>query len=423
MKGFGVGIVAPFVAVLMFSGDALCMDRATQEVREEVRTMKDQVNTMQNRIDKLEQELEEKDQEISQIKEEETKAKGSLLDKVRDRLSLSGDVRLRYEYTDNQDELDGRHREVLRGRFNAAYRVTDALTAGMRLATGSADDPNTEDVTAGSFVNDFDVNLTRLYLNLKHRDLFLTGGKFENPFVATELVWDGDVNPLGAAGSYTFSQLKPVTPRLTLIYSVVDEQSAGPDSDMLGGQASVKIATPAPWSVTLAGAYYDYHISSLTNADSGDIGSNNLNATRTDYLSDFDLFDAVALVEYRGFGERYPVQLVGDYVKNHGAAVDEDQGYSLDLFVGRVARRGDYRFRYGYSVAETDAVLAAFSHDNTTFPTNYRQHTLSADYVIRDNTFLNLTWYLYRRDELGTTPETDSDDYASRLRVNVVLAF
>ena len=423
MKGFGTCIVAPFVAVLVFSGDALCMDRATQEIREEVRTMKDQVNTMQNRIDELGQELEEKDQEIAQIKEEETKAKGGLLNKIKDRLSLSGDVRLRYEYTDNQDELEERHREVLRGRFNAAFRVTDALTAGMRLATGSADDPNTEDVTLGNFDDDFDVNLTRLYLNLKHRDLFLTGGKFENPFVATELVWDGDVNPQGVAGSYTFSKLKYVTPRLTPIYFIVDEQSAGPDSDMLGGQVSAKIATPAPWSVTLAGAYYDYHISSLSHAGAGDFGSNNLNATGTGYLSDFDLLDAVAVVDYRGFGERYALRLVGDYVKNYGAVVDEDQGYSVDLFVGQASKRGDYRFRYGYSVAETDAVLAAFSHDNTTFPTNYRQHTLSADYVIRDNTFLNLTWYLYRRDELGTTPETDSDDYVSRLRVNVLLAF
>lgn len=424
MKKLSGAGIALFLSVFVFSGIALCESMSTEEIQKEQKAMKELMETMQNRINQLEGELNKKGQEIAEIKKAPTKAEGGVLAEIEDRLSFSGDFRLRYENTSNQDDVTSRNREVLRFRGDLTYRVNNVLTAGVRLATGSADDPNTTDVTASNFVDDFDVNLTRLYLSLKQGPYFLTAGKFANPFLRTDILWDGDVNPMGVAGSYTFSQCKHVTPKLTGIYFIIDEQSSSDlDSSMFGGQASVKIANLEDWSFTFAGAYYDYHIATLVNADAGDIGSNTLNLAGTKYLSDFDIFDAIAIVEYRGLGKRLPMRLVGDYVKNYGAVGDEDQGYSVDLFVGKKSKKGDYRFRYGYSQVERDAVLAAFSHDNTTIQTNYKEHTISADYVVWKNVILNATWYLYRRDELGTTPTTDSDKYVSRLRLNAVVKF
>jgi hypothetical protein len=160
---------------------------------------------------------------------------------------------------------------------------------------------------------------------------------------------------------------------------------------------------------------------SLSNADAGDTRSNNITSDGAAYISDFDLFDAIATVEYRGFSERYPIRFVGDYVKNLGAAGSDDSGFMLDLFVGRASEKHDLRFRYGYSETETDAVLAAFSNDNTTIATNYKQHTVTIDYVAVENTTLNLTWYLHRKNQL-LSPD-DSNDYVSRLRLNVVVKF
>ena len=107
-------------------------------------------------------------------------------------------------------------------------------------------------------------------------------------------------------------------------------------------------------------------------------------------------------------------------MKNLGAEVDEDQGFMLDLFIGRASKKNDMRFRYGYSQTETDAVLAAFSNDNTTIATNYIQHTLTIDYVALKNTTFNLTWYLHRRNKLEPT---DSNEFISRLRLNAVVKF
>ena len=342
-------------------------------------------------------------------------------------LKFSGDFRLRYENTNNQQSgatiRDSRSREVVRFRASLSRKINGLFKFGARLATGSSDDPNTADVTLGNFVNDLEISLDRVYLEMRYQNLFLTGGKFANPFLRTDLVWDGDVNPQGAAASYTFSGSDKITSKIIGMYAIVDEHAASlvPDSEMWGGQIQFGLKPSSALSFTFAGAYYNYNIMSLSNADAGDTRSNFINADGTAYLSDFNLYDAIASVEYRGFSEQYPIRFIGDYVKNVGAAGSEDSGFMLDLFVGKASKKKDLRFRYGYSETKTDAVLAAFSNDNTTIATNYKQHTVTIDYVAVENTTLNLTWYLHRKNQLLSS--NDSDDMVSRVRLNAVVKF
>ena len=155
----------------------------------------------------------------------------------------------------------------------------------------------------------------------------------------------------------------------------------------------------------------------MSGADSGDIRGNRLTPDGTALLSDFNLLDVVAIIDYAGFGARYPVRFVGDYVKNFGNE-DHEQGVMLDLFVGPLSKKKDLRFRYGYSQCQRDCVLAAFSHDNTTFATNYMQHTATVDYLLLDDLVLNATWYVYRRLET-----TESNAWIHRLRLNVMVVF
>jgi hypothetical protein len=342
-------------------------------------------------------------------------------------LNFSGDFRVRHERTTRQepgarpDIRDPRNREVVRFRFGINRKVNGLFNFGARLATGSPDDPNTTDITLGDFVNDLTISLDRAYLEMSYKNLFLTGGKFANPFRTTELLWDGDVNLQGFGGSYTFSGAKKIIPKLTGVYYIIDEQTTNPDSYMLGGQLQFSINASSNLSLTLSGAYYDYTIKSLANAKSDDIQGNFLTADGKAYLSDFDFIDAIATIDYRGFGERYPLRFVGDFVKNRGA-VDEDEAYSGDLYIGKVAKKGDWRFQYGYGLAENDGILAAFSHDNTTLASNYEQHTLGIDHVVVDNTILNLTFYRYRRHHLKSANSIDNE-FFSRLRLNALVNF
>ena len=332
---------------------------------------------------------------------------------------FSGDFRVRYERTTAGNGALSLGREVVRFRLGVLYPLRDDLVVRARLATGDPGDPNSTDVTLSKFVDDLAVSLDAASVELNRPHWGVVGGKFFNPFLSTELVWDGDVNPHGAAGHVVVGDKKTVTSTLTGIYSIVDQQSGDSSSNMTGGQLSVSGATRSGWKITGAAAYYDYRIRSLATADAGDIRSNRLATGGKAYLSDFDLLDALVAIEYTGFGERYPLRVVGDYVHNSGAQ-DLNDGWEGDVYLGRSQRQGDLRYRYGYSMTESDAVLAAFSHDNTTLGTNYEIHTFAVDAVAVAGFLLNATWYLYRPHRVAAG---GPGEYQNRLRLNAMVTF
>jgi len=62
-----------------------------------------------------------------------------------------------------------------------------------------------------------------------------------------------------------------------------------------------------------------------------------------------------------------------------------------------------------------------FSHDNTNLATNYLQHTLAIDYVLRPNIMLNATYYRYQQKDI--TAGLDSVSWQNRLRLNFMAGF
>jgi putative porin len=331
-------------------------------------------------------------------------------------LRFGGDFRVRYEYTTRGNTAVNFDREVVRFRGGITYPLRPDLVVRARLATGDPDDPNSTDVTVGSFVNDVTVSLDVASVELVRRNWGLFGGKFTNPLVSTELVWDGDVNPQGMAARAMVGRKESVTGTVTGLYFILDQQAGNTGSDMAGGQLTVNAPVGPRWKLSGSVGYYDYRIRSLAAAGTGDIRSNRLAPGGAAYLSDFDLLDVLVTTDYSGFGERYPLRLVGDYVHNSGAT-DLNTGWGIDAYLGRSQRQGDVRFRYGYGMTETDAVLAAFSHDNTTLGTNYEIHTLSIDEVPIAGLFLNGTWYVYRPHEAA------GRQYQTRMRLNAMVTF
>lgn len=333
-------------------------------------------------------------------------------------LRWTGDFRVRYEYTTAGNGAPNVDKEVIRLRAGVSYALRDFLTVRARIATGSPGDPNSTDVTLGQFVDDlaFSLDIASVELNRPHWELF--GGKFTNPFLTTELLWDGDVNPQGLGGRVMLGKRDgSVTGTLTTLYFVVDQQAGDSGSDMAGGQLALRAQAGPEWRVTGAAGYYDYRIRSLVNADGGDIRGNRLTPTRTTYLSDFDLLDALVTVDYTGFGARFPLRLVGDYVHNLGA-VGLSTAWEADLYVGHTQRPGAIRWRYGFALAHTDAILAAFAHDNTTLGTNSETHTLAVDAVPIAGLLVNATWYIYRPHEVAAGVHRQ---YQNRLRLNATV--
>jgi hypothetical protein len=110
-------------------------------------------------------------------------------------------------------------------------------------------------------------------------------------------------------------------------------------------------------------------------------------------------------------------------VRNRGARTPGDTGYAGELAVGQVDSQGGWRFGYGYAVAEVDAVLAAFSHDDITIATNYRQHTLFLNYALQDNMVIEAILYRYRPYDPAFAGLDDPNDWLNRLRVHFMVTF
>lgn len=333
------------------------------------------------------------------------------------RLAVSGDLRLRTQgdYSDRaRDRLSGQ----LRGRLGATYAASDHLTIGARLVTGDPDDPNSTDVQLSNFDDDLQVSLDQAYMQLNLGELKIYGGKMPQPFTRTDLVWDGDVNPQGLGAVYRHALADGAAFRANGLFFIVDE-SAASDSTMLGAQFGYDTRALGNWKVDASAAYYDYTLGSTTGGDSGDFRSNPRNPDGT-YVSGFRLGDLIVGASWNGAGDRWPLRLVGDYVHNFDAATDTDTGYGADLIVGRTSKAHDWRVTYGYSVAETDAVLAAFSHDNIALGTNYRLHALTLDYVPFPKTMLSAYWYHYRPHDVAPSL---SSDWIDRVRIAFAVSF
>ncbi len=131
-------------------------------------------------------------------------------------LELYGDARMRYEIRTAQagapDTLDTPGDSTQRNRFRYRVRLglrgtlVDDWFFGLRLETST--NPRSTNVTFGDdsgvngpFSKDSDrISVGQAYLGYRGvRDLTLTAGRMQNPFVTTLMTWDADINPEGAA--------------------------------------------------------------------------------------------------------------------------------------------------------------------------------------------------------------------------------
>ena len=336
---------------------------------------------------------------------------------------LFGDLRLRYERNFDTRRAPDRNRAMLRARLGVRHSLSDRLTIAARLVTGDPGDPNSTDTTLSDFFDDLSVSLDQAYARLELDDFDLYAGKVPNSFTSTELVFDSDVNPQGVSGSWKHRVTDHSALHLRGAYFIVQEQASGPESTLRALQGALSLSGSSAWRHEFAFALYDYELAGLVGADSGDTRTNLLTPGGEQYRSDFNLFDFVVSSSFDAAGHRWPLRAVGNYVRNHGAASAGDTGYSLDFTLGRASNPGDLRIGSGYAVAETDAVLAAFSQDNTTLGSNYRQYSLGIDYVLMRGAVLNATWYYYRLNEVADAVAGATGTWMNRVRFNILLKF
>jgi len=336
-------------------------------------------------------------------------------------LTIAGDLRLRYEANWSHGSPN-RDRGVLRARLGARYQATPWLAVGARLVTGDSDDPQSADATLTGFADDLSVALDLAWAELRLGAVMLAGGKIVNPFVnRTEMLWDGDVNPQGVSARWAY-KAGAITLGANALWFLIDEAPAGPDSRMWGVQGTIEARVANDVVVSGAAAWHDYSLSALGGGDAGDFRSN-LRDPDGRYLSDFRLLNLNATATWAGLGAHWPVALAGDYVRNLGAATADNSGWWLESRLGRIGHKGDWRFTWSYAEVETDAVFAAFSHDNTLLATNYRQQVLSVDYSFSKPLMLTATYSRVKPLNPAHAGPFDPVQWINRLRLNMTLGW
>lgn len=100
-------------------------------------------------------------------------------------------------------QQDRRNLLRARARLGVFADISEQTKAGIRLASGSDESPVSTTQTLGGGLGKKEVWLDQMWLSYKPTEwLKLTGGRFENPFVSTDLLYSGDLNFDGIAAQF-----------------------------------------------------------------------------------------------------------------------------------------------------------------------------------------------------------------------------
>lgn len=329
-----------------------------------------------------------------------SKAAKDSLPKWLERISLYGDLTLRYEgwwYDDFKGKsTDQRTRWRFRSHFGVKSMVNEDLEVGIRMATAADDDPTSTVQTMDNWFGEKSWGIDRAYAKYTpsylDKIVTLTAGKFETPFVRTAINWDVDVQPEGAYVNFRFNKSGNVQPFLTMAGLVVKEQKSDNPGDayLYAPQAGVE-AKLGDWKLLGATSYYMWDgFEKVGNFSSTALRGNTTKANGE--LSNFGVWDLYGKATYKITAES-SVSVFGHWMKNlrediTGAAAGKDLAYLAGLSATYQKWMASWEYRY----IEANATPGYFG--DSEFQYNNREGWAARlSYSPFKYTTINLNWY------------------------------
>lgn len=363
-----------------------------------------------------------------------------------------------------QNVTEDRYRMRLRARAGMIAQVTEGLTAGVRVSTGSLNDPLSQNQTLGKYGEPFQVVFDRAYLNYRFNSngatLFdVTLGRMASPWVSHDLVWDPDLNFDGVSGTFRFdldrdSNSASDTFLTVGAFPLQEIERSGDDKWLYGAQAGINYEFDGGLQTQLvAGYYYFDKVSGTRNA----VDSTLLNYTAPAFLQkgntvfdilndanpdsylfavapEYQVLDVLASVSLPIAEHRLTV--TGQYIDNLGYnkndvlhqfgydSIDDVPDSELLTFKARTSgwlmglaagtqttgNKGTWRASLAYRFLDRDATLDAFTDSDF-----HLGGTAASGYVFRgDWWFMNRSWLTlryYSADEASHTVQTGSGQF------------
>ena len=352
-----------------------------------------------------------------------------------DRIEFYGDMRLRAQEdsfgSDNQiagnltegnvsrnmnlnNATVDRNRLRVRARLGADVKVNDWLVGGLQFVTGLQTTPLTPNQTEGIAQGKYVFGLDRAFLKATPRPwLMVEGGRFANPFLSTDILFDPDLAFDGFAATFTPKLTDSLTSFTTIGGFPIEEIESSDinkakDKWLYSLQTGLKWQAPNKSVAKLAVAYHDYkNVEGQSNSNAindfdatvpafrqrgnNTFDINDLNggvsatgAKTIALASKFEQINIIGQIDFLNFDPVH-VTLTGDYVKNIGfdkneilrrtgrLYEEETDAYQVKLDVGTNAftgarheevKKDDWQISLAYKRIEADSVLDGFNDSN-----------------------------------------------------------
>lgn len=325
-----------------------------------------------------------------------------------ERVAVSGDLRYRHEWIDEEGSRD-RHRQRVRARLGVSAEVKDDVDVHLQLATGGAEPRSTNQTLGGNFATK-DVGIDLAYFDWSALEgVNVLGGKMRNPVVqprASRFI-DSDITPEGLAlvwaGERFFVQGAG-------FWGV--ERGGDADTYALLAQAGYRGKLGDAADLTAAVSYTDwFNARGFAPFYDDDPYGNSVDGDGN-LLYDYDLLEGNVELGLALAGR--PLTLFAQYGVNT-AADDDDTAWSAGLTLGRASAPGSWELGYAYHDMEKDSLFAqVVDSDMADGQTDIRGHAVTGGYAVSRALRLNLTYF---KSELAVSSD-DKRDY-DRLMLDV----
>ena len=174
---------------------AAVSDEVVQQLLDRLEAQEKRIAELEKATEKTQTDVEEQKQAVAKVAAAPA-ATAPAAASWAEKISLKGDLRMRYENIDDEAKADERNRQRIRARFGVIAKPQDNIELGLGLSTTDNNDPRSVNQTLGNGNSSKDFVLDLAYFKwAAMQGLSVSGGKFQNVLYRPGqqgMLWDSD---------------------------------------------------------------------------------------------------------------------------------------------------------------------------------------------------------------------------------------
>jgi hypothetical protein len=322
------------------------------------------------------------------------------------KLVFRWDALARYDLIDHLHFRDKIERLRLEVRPELDLDFSDRFRIGVRAIGDLGTDHNSDNLRNFDNYRSRGATIERYYVEAKPGPVVVRAGAFGMPLVASEMIWDRDIQTPGVAAAWEIPAGGGTT------FTLAGAGFYGPQRD--GDHTKIGVGQLVYRTRTRTGAAEGLAIEAAASYWHFDVDDLKPGYFRQNYttsqggslalLSRFHVADILVRVRFP-IGS-VPVAIGLDGAVNlgvRGEASHEKSAVEATASAGRLGNPGDWRVFYIYQYVERDALLGAYNTDDWWFHSWHRGSRVGVGYTVLPQAYVQATVVFQKRLDLRTT--------------------